>query len=209
MKLAIIGATGRVGTLLLIESIKRKLDVTAIVRSPQKLTVDVPYIAKDLFALTTTDLSDFDVVIDTFNAPRDHEELHQTSLAHLVDVLKGTRTRLLVVGGASSLYLDDARTKRMIDDIEKGAPFYETAYNMYQAYLGLKAHADFPWSYLSPAAYFKPDGERTGTYQLSDDRLLNNAAGTSYISMADYAIAMLDEAEQATHVNQHFSVVSQ
>ncbi|MEO1771266.1 NAD(P)-dependent oxidoreductase [Candidatus Enterococcus ferrettii] len=208
MKLAIIGATGHAGSLILNEALERQIDVTAIVRHPEKLVVDVPYLKKDLYDLTQDDLSKFDVVIDAFRPPMGKEELHQSSLQHLIDILSGTATRLLVVGGASSLYLDDERTKRMIDVSDPNAPYYPTAYNMYQAYLELPKAKDLQWSYLSPAANFVPDGSRTGNYQLSDNRLKKNAEGQSDISMADYAIAMVDEALKNQHGNQHFSVVS-
>lgn len=208
MKLAIIGATGHAGSLILNEALERQIDVTAIVRHPEKLVVDVPYLKKALYDLTQDDLSKFDVVIDAFRPPMAKEELHQSSLQHLIDILSGTATRLLVVGGASSLYLDDERTKRMIDVSDPDAPYYPTAYNMYQAYLELPKAKDLQWSYLSPAANFVPDGSRTGNYQLSDNRLKKNAEGQSDISMADYAIAMVDEALENQHGNQHFSVVS-
>ncbi|WP_159721187.1 NAD(P)-dependent oxidoreductase [Enterococcus sp. CSURQ0835] len=208
MKIAIIGATGRAGSLILNEALERQVDVTAIVRRPEKLTVDVPYLKKDLFELTTADLKDFDVVIDAFNAPKGKEELHQTSLQHLIDILSGTKTRLLVVGGASSLYIDDDKTKRMIDVSDPKAPYYPTAYNMYRAFLELPRAKNLYWGYLSPAAFFNPDGKRTGEYQLSDDRLKKNSDGKSEISMADYAIAMVDEALHHQYDNQHISVVS-
>lgn len=66
--------------------------------SSEKLPSDVPFIQKDLFELTTTDLASFDVVVDAFNAPKGKEEMHQTSLSHLIEMLEGTDTRLIVVG---------------------------------------------------------------------------------------------------------------
>ncbi|GCF95253.1 flavin reductase [Enterococcus florum] len=208
MKIAIIGATGHAGSLILNEAMERQIDVTAIVRDPNKLVADVPFITKDLFDLTQEDLAGFDVVIDAFRPSNGKEEMHQTSLEHLIAILAGTSTRLLVVGGASSLYLDEKRTTRMIDISDPKAPYYPTAYNMYQGFLTLTKAKNLHWSYLSPAANFVPDGKRTGRYQLSDDLLKKNHAGQSEISMADYAIAMVDEALHNQFNNQQFSVVS-
>ncbi|MGM0237530.1 NAD(P)-dependent oxidoreductase [Enterococcus sp. AZ103] len=208
MKIAVIGATGHAGSLILKEALARHLDVTAIVRSPEKLASDVPFVKKDLFDLTKEDLLAFDVVIDAFRAPSGHEELHQTSLQHLIDLLSGTETRLLVLGGTSSLFMDDAKTERMIDLSDPNAGYYPTAYNMYKAFLELKDSKNLHWTYISPASYFVPNGERTGKYTLSDDRTLTDANGDSMISMADYAIAMVDEAVNNTHPNQHISVVT-
>lgn len=208
MKLAIIGATGHAGSLILKEALRRGITPTAIVRSPEKLTAKVPYLAKDLFDLTRDDLKQFDVVIDAFNAPKGNEKLHQSSIRHLAEMINGSKTRLLVVGGASSLFMDEERTQRMVDGMDQSSPIYPTAYNMYRSLETLKSYGDVNWTYLSPAAYFVPDGQRNGTYQLSDDRLKKNAAGKSEISMADYAIAMLDIAEKGTHNHEHISVVS-
>lgn len=208
MKIAIIGATGHAGSFILQEAVNRGIEVTSIVRHPEKLATGIPYLQKDLFDLTTEDLQKFDVVVDAFNAPQGKEELHQTSIDHLLSILAPTTTRLLVVGGASSLFIDEEKTQRMIDGVPTDAPFYPTAHNMYLALLELKKDTKVNWTYLSPAAFFNPDGQRTGTYQLNDDRLIKNAAGKSEISMADYAIALLDEIENQQHVKEHISVVS-
>jgi putative NADH-flavin reductase len=79
---------------------------------------------------------------------------------------------------------------------------------MYQAFLELKATQQLSWTYISPAANFVPDGLRTGKYQISDDHLKKNSQGKSEISMADYAIALIDEVIEPRHLNQHFSVYS-
>lgn len=209
MKIAIIGATGNAGSFILKEALSRNLDVTAIVRSPEKLTVEVPYLKKDLFELTREDLADFDVVVDAFRAPQGKEELHKTSIDHLAQLVQGSSTRLFVVGGTSSLFVNDEKTERMIDEFDPNSPMYPTASNMYQSLVDLKKATDVNWTYLSPAAYFNPNGRRTGSYQLGGDRMLFNAAGKSEISMADYAIAMLDVIEADKHNKEHISVVSE
>ena len=206
MKIAIIGATGNAGSLILNEALSRDLAVTAIVRHPEKLKVKVPILVKDLFELTKKDVAFFDVVIDAFRPPNGQEELHQTSLKHLSTILQGTDTRLIVVGGASSLFIDEKH--RMIDVSDPKAVYYPTAYNMYQAFMDLRAAQQLNWTYISPAANFVPNGVRTGHYQISDDHLQKNDEGKSEISMADYAIAVIDEVIEPRHLNQHFSVDS-
>lgn len=206
MKVAIIGATGHAGSMILEEALDRGLAVTAIVRHPENLKVHVPILVKDLFELTKKDVEFFDVVIDAFRPPIGQEEMHQTSLKLLSNLLRGTDTRLIVVGGTSSLFSDE--TRRMIDVSDSKAVYYPTAYNMYQAFLELKATQQLSWTYISPAANFVPDGLRTGKYQISDDHLKKNSQGKSEISMADYAIALIDEVIEPRHLNQHFSVYS-
>lgn len=205
MKVALIGATGKAGSQILQVAEKRNLDLTAIVRHPEKLPVGVPFLKKDLFDLTPEDLKDFSVVVDAFNAPLGKEELHEASIKHLVKILAGSPTRLIVVGGASSLFLDPEKTTRMIDASPIDAPYYPTAYHMYQAFRYLSAVKDLVWTYISPAAYFNPRGKATGTYGLSDDYLQKNAAGKSEISMADYAEGLVDEIMKPQHLKEHIS----
>lgn len=87
MKIGIIGATGKAGSLITEEAINRHHDVTAIVRNKSKLTnKDVNVLEKDLFDLTADDLSTFDVIVNAFNAPNDKPELHVTSVKHLAAI---------------------------------------------------------------------------------------------------------------------------
>ncbi len=207
MKIGIIGATGHAGSAILQEGLRRNLDVTAIVRSPEKLEVEVPFIKKDLYDLTKEDLKDFDVVVDAFNAPKGKEEMHQTSMEHLIDILTGSRSRLIVVGGASSLYVDDEKTTKMIDQMPKDSPFFAVAFNMYEASKILKATKELTWTYVSPAAFFNPSGEETGNYQINDGILKHNSNGKSEISMKDYALAIMDIIEDKSYLNHHIGVV--
>ncbi|BCA86357.1 flavin reductase [Enterococcus saigonensis] len=192
MKIGIIGATGHVGSHLVKAALADNHDVTAIVRSPEKLQVSVPVLKKDLFALTTTDLTAFDVVIDAFNAPLGKEELHQTSLLHLAKILSGTAVWLIVVGGASSLYLSAERSKRLLDTIPANSPIYPTASNMAQALAELKKVSNSTWTYVSPAANFIYKAPYTGKYQINKDILEKDSAGKSEVSMADYAKGIMD-----------------
>ena len=103
MKLAVVCANGRVGTLVVKEAVERGLDVTAVVRSENR-TVAPNCIQKDLFDLTEADLEGFDAVVDAFGAWAE-EELpnHTKSLMHLCDILSDKKTRLVVVGGAGRI----------------------------------------------------------------------------------------------------------
>ncbi|EOT43970.1 MULTISPECIES: NAD(P)-dependent oxidoreductase [Enterococcus] len=205
MKIGIIGATGHVGSHLLKAALAENYDVTAIVRSPDKLSVSVPVIKKDLFDLTTADLNNFDVVIDAFNAPRGKEELHKSSLVHLANILSGTPVWLIVVGGASSLYLSAERTKRLLDTIPENSPIHPTAANMAQSLAALKEVPDVIWTYVSPAANFIYDAPYTGKYQINKDILQKDMAGKSEVSMADYAKGVMDLIE-TPQKNVHISI---
>lgn len=208
MKIAIIGATGKAGNEITKEAIRRGHEVTGFVRNRAKLSTEIKAVEKDIFALTTSDLENFDAVVDAFNAAPGEENLHQTSLKHLSTILKGTKTRLIVVGGAGSLYVDPEETIRVMDTPDFPAAFLPTATNMGAAFDALQKETNLNWTYISPAAFFNPDGARTEEYKTAQNFLTTNAAGNSEISYADYAMAFVDEIEKAQHLNQRFSVVS-
>lgn len=209
MKIAIIGASGKAGQKIMAEALSRKHQVTAIVRNAGKISdKSVAVLEKDIFDLTAADLKPFDAVVDAFNASPGHEDLHQSSLVHLRKILSDNpNTRLLVVGGASSLYLDEQLTQRLLDSPDFPDAYKATASNMAEAFQALKKANDINWTYISPSAMFVADGKRTGSYNAGNDRLMVNSAGESTISYADYAIAMLDEIEQGKHIRQRFTVV--
>lgn len=209
MKIAVVCANGKAGKLIVKEAVDRGHDVTAVVRGESQ-TVAQHTLAKDLFDLTSEDLAGFDAVVDAFGAwtPETLSE-HSTSLAHLCDILSGTETRLLVVGGAGSLYVNPEHTAVVADGPEFPEAFKPLAAAMAAALVELRRRDDVRWTYISPAADFQADGERTGAYILAGEELRLNDAGESAISYADYAIAMVDEAERASdaHIRQRISVV--
>lgn len=102
---------------------ERGLDVTAVVRSEnQSATQQV--IQKDLFHLKASDLTGFDVVIDAFGTwTLETLPQHSTSLNHLCNILSGQDTRLLVVGGAGSLYVNPEHTAQVMDGVDFPAEF--------------------------------------------------------------------------------------
>lgn len=211
MKIAIIGASGKEGGLLLKEAVAKGHEVMAIVRDGKKITEPkAKVVEKDLFALTYDDIEGCDVIIDAFAAwtPETLEQ-HQTSLKYLADLLSGKPNRLLVVGGAGSLYVNPEHTIRLMDTPDFPDAFKPLASNMGKAFNALRIRTDVQWTYLSPAADFTVDGVRTGKYQIGGDELMFNDKGESSISYADYAIAMIDEAENGKHILARFTVVGE
>ena len=110
MKIAVVAANGRVARKVITEALSRGLEVTAFGRGENN-TDAKNYARKDLFDLTAEDLKGFDAVVDAFGAwTEDTFDQHSTSLKHLCDILSGTDTRLLIVGGAGSLYVNPEHT---------------------------------------------------------------------------------------------------
>lgn len=207
MKLAVVCANGKAGKLIVKEAVERGLDVTAVVREENQSAAQ-KVLQKDLFGLTAADLAGFDVVIDAFGAwTEDTLPQHSTSLQHLCDILSGTDTRLLVVGGAGSLYTNPQHTAQVMDGPDFPDAFKPLAKAQGKALEELRQRKDVRWTFLSPAGDFQAEGERTGKYILGGEELTLNARGESVISYADYAIAMVDEATQGSHIQQRISVV--
>lgn len=211
MKIGIIGATGKEGSLILKEAVDRGHEVTAIVRNPAKLqNQNATVLEKDIFDLKAADIKGFDVVVNAFGAPFGKEHLHVDAGRVLIEAMKGTpETRLIVVGGAGSLFVDEAKTTRVMDTPDFPAAFLPTASNQGQNFEELKQSSGIKWTFVSPAAFFNPEGKRTSSYQKGKDNLILNAAGQSYVSYADFAVAILDEIEKPQHINERFTVVSE
>ena len=209
MKLAVVCANGKAGQKIVKEAVERGLDVTAVVREENR-TVAQKVLQKDLFDLTRDDLSGFDVVVDAFGAWTEETlPQHSTSLQHLCDILSGTDTRLLVVGGAGSLYTNPEHTACVAEGPGFPDAFKPLAAAMAKALGELRTRTDVKWTYISPAGDFQAEGARTGKYILGGEELTLNAKGESVISYADYAITMVDEATQGNHIQQRISVVEE
>ncbi|MGN1147247.1 MAG: NAD(P)-dependent oxidoreductase [Lachnospiraceae bacterium] len=207
MKIAVVCANGRAGRLITKEAVDRGLDVTAIVRGENK-SVAPHSVNKDLFDITSEDLKDFDVVVDAFGAwTEDVLPLHSTSLKVLCDALSGTNTRLLVVGGAGSLYVNPEHTAVVSDGPDFPPQFLPLAQAQGKALTELRKRTDVKWTFISPAGDFQAEGERTGKYILAGEELTVNDKGESIISYADYAIAMVDEITRGNHIQERISVV--
>lgn len=207
MKIAVLAANGKVGNLIVKEAVSRGNDVTAVTRDENK-TVTKNFLKKDILDLTENDLKDFDVVITAFGAwTEDTLPLHKTTLEHLSNILANKNIRLLVVGGAGSLYTDDNLTTQLWQTSDFPADYLPVAINMAKGLEVLRKRNDVKWTYISPAADFEFDYERKGDYQLAGEIFTVNIKGESKISYADYAIAMVDEAEKGNHINQRISVL--
>lgn len=207
MKIAVVCANGKAGRLIVKEAVERGLDVTAVVRGENR-TVAKNVIQKDLFDLKAADLEQFDVVVDAFGAWIEETlPQHSTSLKHLCDILSGKETRLVVVGGAGSLYVNPEHTAQVMDGADFPDIFKPLAAAQGKALDELRLRNDVKWTFISPAGDFQAEGERTGEYILAGEELTLNDKGESIISYADYAIAMVDEITKGNHIQKRISVV--
>ena len=212
-RIALIGASGFVGSALLKESLKRGHTVTAIVRNPEKITLNDPnlqIIQGDVLSeQSITDvIKGVDVVISAYNPGWTNPNISQETTAAYQSIISGVKKakipRLLIVGGAGSLYV--APEKRVMDTgviPESYLPAVESLANV--LYDLQKNEKELDWAYFSPAGNIEP-GERTGKFRLGKDQLMVDKDGKSNISVEDYAVAMLDEVDSPVHHRERFTI---
>ena len=203
-KFLVVAANGKAGQKIVTELMARGLDVTVAVRQANK-TQASQVIIKDLFDLTAADVSNFDVVIDAFGAwAPEALPQHTPSLEHLAAIL-APNARLLVVGGAGSLYLDASHTAALKDSDGFPEAFKPLASAMGEGLARLRT-LDVDWTYLSPAADFVADGEKKGHYVIEGEVLTTDDKGVSQLSYADYATAVVDIATSGRYHRERVSV---
>lgn len=205
MKLALIGATGYTGSRILNEALNRGHRLTAIVRDVAGLPSHPNLIPRAIDVMDTKSLGDalegHDAVISAFNPGKDATGRGPRSI---IEAVKGHPTlRLLVVGGAGSLEVAPGR--RLVDEPDFPAQWKDGALRTAEFLDSLRSEPDLDWTFVSPAAMLSP-GARTGRYRVGGDQLLTDERGESRISVEDFAVALLDEAENGTHHRARISV---
>ncbi|WP_151704260.1 NAD(P)-dependent oxidoreductase [Nitrincola alkalilacustris] len=210
MNIALIGASGFIGSSLLEEALTRGHQVKALVTRPERvasrdsLSVEKSDVMNT--AALTEQLKGADVVLSAFSGHA-QEDVYDYYLKGFESILSATQSagvpRLLIVGGAGSLEI--APGKQLLDTEEFPAMYKPTAEGARTALEQLRAQTAQTWTMLSPAAEIFP-GERTAQFRLSTDTLLIDAEGNSRISVQDYAVAMLNELENPQHANSRFAV---
>ena len=194
-KIAVAAADGRVACKVITEAVNRGFDVTAFGRKDENITDAQHYFKKDIFDLTKEDLEGFDAVVDAFGAWTEETlPQHSTTLAHLCDVLSGTDTRLLIVGGAGSLFVNPEHTATVSEGPDFPDAFKPLASAMAAALVELRKRNDVKWTYISPAGDFQADGERSGKYILGS---LQEGC-TIYQRMGAEMMASFDDASNFT-----------
>ena len=209
----LIGASGFVGTAILNELLNRGHKVTAIVRDPAKVTASNPNLKVIQADVTDTDVlieasKGKDAVISAYNPgwknPNIYEETLKTYPLIVDSVKKAGVERLLIVGGAGTLFYAPGKMVMDADDVP--AKLLPGIKSLGEFYLNtLRKENDIDWIFLSPAANMTP-GERTGKFRIGKDDLVVDVNGDSNISVEDYAVAMVDELEQKHHHKERFTI---
>jgi len=210
MKIALIGASGFIGSGLRKEALARGHEVTAIVSDPAKLEAagHLRVVKADVLdgAALADHLADHDVVVSAFSghAQSDTRGYYLRGIGSIIAAVKQAKVpRLLVVGGAGSLEV--APGLQVVDTPDFPAEWKASAEGARDALNLLRSEPGLEWTMLSPSAHISP-GQRTGSFRRGTDQLLANSEGKSEISVEDYAVAMLDEAENPQHRRRRFTV---
>ena len=207
MKIAVVAANGKASRAIVEELVARGHAVTGFARSANKSAAQ-EFVQKDILDLTKEDLAGFDAVVDGFGAfTPETLPLHTQTSQHLADLVAGTDTRLYIVGGAGSLYVDPEHKVQLLDTPEFPAEFYALAKAQTDELAALRPRTDAKWVFVSPAADFRADGAKTGKYILGGEELTLSGAGESVISYADYALGMVDLIESGAHMGERVSLV--
>lgn len=211
MKITIFGATGNVGKRVIDEALMRGHEVTAVLRNTSRTKDLNPAVnvvigdadkISDVVRLSTGQ----DLVISATRPPQGAEDQLLTTAKSLLAGLAQTKVRLLLVGGAASLTVPNNPSTLVVDDINLvPLAWRDIALACLAQHRLCQADDAIEWSYLSPPAMILP-GERTGTFRLGGDELLVDDQGNSSISLEDFAIALVDEAEQYKHCKKRFTV---
>ncbi|MFJ8237735.1 NAD(P)-dependent oxidoreductase [Ureibacillus sp. NPDC094379] len=209
MKIGIIGANGKAGENILREALLRGFEVTAIVRNKEKLYIqDIPIIEKEIFDLTRSELSQFDVIVNAFEENAGEQHLYTEVGSFLISLLENTHTKLFVIGGAGSLIVDTESSTHLIGIPNLSEKSKDIAKQRLEI-LRFLQQSSIRWTFLSPSIIFDADGPRTGHYILGKGRILLNSQYLSYVSYADYAIAVIDEIENPQFENEQVIVASE
>lgn len=218
-KVALIGASGFVGSAILRELLDRGYEVEAFVNHPEKIKIQNPALTVRKVDVAdekqlAEDLRGFDNVISAYNPGWANPNIYEETLANYPKILEAAKEagvkRLLIVGGAGTLFVKPG--VRLIDTGTLPDAWVPGVKSLGEFYLNTLMNEDeIDWVFFSPAGNLgdmgtKGPGKRTGVYRLGKDDMIFDKDGNSFISVEDYAKAMVDELASASHHKERFTI---
>lgn len=209
MKMLIIGANGRQGRLLTAKAVERGHEVIAL--SPdgmQGTNFTGKVLTESLFDLTAEDLLGVDAVLSAFGSGFDADPaINRQAVDYLINLIDRRNIRLLVLGGAGTLWADKTHTRRVFQTPEHPEFLRGISENLTLALQDLRDSDLQDWVFLCPSLFFDYEGAPTGAWKIgTDGEPLKNRAGDSRISYRDFASAMIREAETGEHRKMQITV---
>ncbi len=210
MNIAIVGAGGSLGTRIASEAVGRGHAVTAIIRSTPCPVPGVEQLQKSLFDLIPEDVAGTDALFSAYGSGFQADPaINRQAIDHLADLVNGTMTHLILIGGAGCLYCDGSETMCTYETPEHPPFLKDISANLALGLGDLERMNDVDWTFVCPSLVLDLEGPRTGGYLTRSDRhILYNEDGASYVSYADLAVAMVDFGEQGSFKRQLVTVAS-
>lgn len=214
MKVALIGATGFVGSALMEELLLRGHEVVALARQPGKIAARAHLTAVQADVTNVQEveaaIKGVDAVVSAYNAGWANPNIYADFMKGSRAIVQGLKAagvkRYLVVGGAGSLYVNG---RQLVDSPDFPAAIRDGAAAARDMLTELQGESTLDWTLLSPpiAMQLGAHGERTGTYRVGADEPLMQADGQpGTISAADLAVALVDALEKEEHIRARFTV---
>lgn len=212
-KIILIGASGYVGSAIMKEALNRGMQVTAIVRHPEKITIKDANLTVKKGDVTDIDKiarlsKGADVIVSAYNPGWNNPDIYEETLSVYPKILEAVKKsgvpRFLMVGGAGTLFVEPG--VRLIDSGMIPETILPGVKSLGEFYLNtLSKEKEVDWVFFSPAANLFP-GKRTGKFRLDKDNMIVDDQGESSVSVEDYAVAMIDEVEYPTHHYERFTI---
>ena len=212
-KIILIGASGYVGSAIMKEALNRGMQVTAIVRHPEKITIKDANLTVKKGDVTDIDKiarlsKGADIIVSDYNPGWNNPDIYEETLSVYPKILEAVKKsgvpRFLMVGGAGTLFVEPGL--RLIDSGMIPETILPGVKSLGEFYLNtLSKEKEVDWVFFSPAANLFP-GKRTGKFRLGKDNMIVDDQGESSVSVEDYAVAMIDEVEYPTHHYERFTI---
>ena len=207
MNILVIGANGKAGHRIVEKALKAGHQVTGLVRRKGAIE-GIPTIVKDALQLTKQELTQFDVVVnatsaftpDTYHLPADLTLL-------LVKALANTNTRLIAIGGAGSLYVDEDHTVQLNDTPEFPKEFLARSKTHGKSDDILRKFSNVDWTMFTPPPILDVEGPKSNDYVLGNENVILNREGKPYLSYATFAQILVDEINNHKFSRQRFTAV--
>ena len=207
MNILVIGANGNAGRRIVEKALKVGHQVTGVVRREGAIE-GIPTIVKDALQLTKQELTQFDVVVnatsaftpDTYHLPADLTLL-------LVKALANTNTRLIAIGGAGSLYVDEDHTVQLNDTPEFPKEFLARSKTHGKSDDILRKFSNVDWTMFTPPPILDAEGPKSNDYVLGNENVILNREGKPYLSYATFAQILVDEINNHKFSRQRFTAV--
>ena len=212
-KIILIGASGYVGSAIMNEALSRGMQVTAIVRHPEKITIKDANLTVKKGDVTDIDKiaslsKGADIIVSAYNLGWNNPDIYEETLSVYPKILEAVKKsgvpRFLMVGGAGTLFVEPG--VRLIDSGMIPETILPGVKSLGEFYLNtLSKEKEVDWVFFSPAENLFP-GKRKGKFRLGKDNMIVDDQGESSVSVEDYAVAMIDEVEYPTHHYERFTI---